>query len=164
MKPTKKLIKEWKSVFDEYKALLQPNQKTIPEVIDYLKLKYPIKEDISEKAKQVVVGNIIMNAPLLIKLPKGKELVPMVFTVLNEGNAKKLYDEQEDIFKNFPIIVGMEFETGYILVEGSSELKDELTAFQGLDKDDLNNYYIVANYIRCLSKYSVLESVLNHSS
>ena len=87
--------------------------------------------------------------------------MPIVFRVLNEEKGKKLYEEQEEVFENCPIIIGMEFETGCIFVEGSSELADEITAFQGLDEDDLNNYYLVANYIRCLKKYGFLETVLN---
>ncbi|WP_373485600.1 hypothetical protein [Acetobacterium malicum] len=32
---------------------------------------------------------------------------------------------------------------------------DELVAFAGLDQADLNNYYLVANYIACLEKRRV---------
>ena len=158
---SQELIQEWKLVSTEYKPLLQPNKKEISEVIQYLKQNYRTNEDSSEKVKQVVIGNIIMNEPLSAKIPKGKELLPIVFRVLNEEKGKKLYEEQEEVFENCPIIIGMEFETGCIFVEGSSELADEITAFQGLDEDDLNNYYLVANYIRCLKKYGFLETVLN---
>ncbi|MGO0881625.1 hypothetical protein ACTPDI_02495 [Clostridioides difficile] len=51
----------------------------------------------------------------------------------------------------------MEFETGCVFVEGSSELADEITAFKGLDEDDINNYYVVANYVRCLKKYNLID-------
>jgi hypothetical protein len=102
-----------------------------------------------------------MNEPFSAKIPKGKELIPIVFSVLNEEKGKKLYEEQEEVFENCTIIVGMEFETGCVFVEGSSELADEITAFQGLDEEDHNNYYLVANYIRCLKKYGLLETVLN---
>ncbi|EQE88463.1 hypothetical protein QMY_0540 [Clostridioides difficile F152] len=51
----------------------------------------------------------------------------------------------------------MEFETGCVFVEGSDELNDEITAFKGLDKYDINNYYLVANYIRCLKKYKLID-------
>ena len=57
----------------------------------------------------------------------------------------------------------MEFETGCIFVEGSSVLADEITAFQGLDQDDLENYYLVANYIRCLKKRGLLETVVQQA-
>ncbi|TCK92671.1 hypothetical protein EDC19_1824 [Natranaerovirga hydrolytica] len=161
MEPTQELIQEWKLVFAEYKSLLQPNKKGISEVIQYLKQKYQMKEDTSEKAKQVVISNITMNEVFSAKIPRGKELRPIVFSIVNEEKGKKLYEEREEVFRNCPIMIGMEFETGCNFVEGSSELADEMTAFQGLDKDDLNNYYLVANYIRCLKKYGILETFLN---
>ena len=70
---SQELIQEWKLVSTEYKPLLQPNKKEISEVIQYLKQNYRTNEDSSEKVKQVVIGNIIMNEPLSAKIPKGKE-------------------------------------------------------------------------------------------
>jgi hypothetical protein len=51
-------------------------------------------------------------------------------------------------------------ETACVFIEGSGELADEIAAYQGLDKDDLGNFYLVANYIRCLEKYDLLDNVL----
>ncbi len=39
------------------------------------------------------------------------------------------------------------------MVEGSSELWNELFAFRGLDEEDLKNYYLVAEYISCLKQF-----------
>lgn len=68
-----------------------------------------------------------------------------------------MYDIQEEVYSGCLIIVGMEFETGCVFVEGSDELNDEITAFKGLDKYDINNYYLVANYVRCLKKYDLID-------
>lgn len=51
----------------------------------------------------------------------------------------------------------MEFEIGYVFVEGSDEFNDEIIFFKGLDKYDINNYYLVVNYIRCLKKYKLID-------
>ena len=59
-------------------------------------------------------------------------------------NGKLLYEKQDNIFKGEDIFVGIEMETGFIHVEGSSLLWDELFAFRGLDTDDLKNIYLVA--------------------
>lgn len=60
-------------------------------------------------------------------------------------------------------MIGMESETGFVYVEGSKELSDEITAFQGLDLEELTNFYLVANYVRCLKKYNKLNEALNHT-
>lgn len=52
-------------------------------------------------------------------------------------------------------MVGLEHETAFVMVEGSSDLADELVAFAGLDAADLNNYDLVANYIACLEKFGL---------
>ncbi|MBC3898897.1 hypothetical protein GH811_04625 [Acetobacterium malicum] len=58
-------------------------------------------------------------------------------------------------------MVGLEHETAFVMVEGSSDLADELVAFAGLDAADLNNYYLVANYIACLEKFGLLAEVIS---
>ena len=57
-------------------------------------------------------------------------------------------------------MVGLEHETAFVMVEGSSDLADELVAFAGLDQADLDNYYLVANYITCLEKFNLLAEVV----
>ena len=47
------------------------------------------------------------------------------------------------------------------MVEGSSRLWDELFVYRGLDLVDLDNFYLVAEYVECLKKagdpYRVLD-------
>ncbi len=60
-----------------------------------------------------------------------------------------------------PIYVGMDLITGYFQVEGGcSLLWDQLFAFRGLDAMDLENYYLVAEYIGCLRRFGKLERTL----
>lgn len=150
-------VREWKAVYEKYRNNLNVNAKSILELIEYLKQKYTLKEEASEEFKNVVINNIKLNEPFSKKIPSNKELKPIVFTIQNEANAKTLYENQEEIYRGGSIIVGMEFETGCVFVEGSSELTDEITAFKGLDEDDINNYYVVANYVRCLKKYNLID-------
>lgn len=150
-------IEQCKLVYEKYKDALKVNSKPILEVIELLKQKYTVKEEDSEEFKDVIINNIKLNKPFSEKITNNTELKPIVFTIQNEGNAKKLYDVQEEIYNGCPITVGMEFETGCVFVEGSDELNDEITAFRGLDKYDINNYYLVANYVRCLKKYELID-------
>ena len=115
-------IEQWKSLYEKYKSILKVNSKSVLEIIEFLKRKYVIVEETSEEFKHVVINNIKLNKPFSQKISSDKELKPIVFTIPNEGNAKKLYDTQEEIYSGCKIIVGMDFETGCVFVEG--DLKD----------------------------------------
>lgn len=157
--PSEKDVLEWKIVYNEYKPFLCPNVKTAFEVLEYLKGKYTLREEDSETLKNIVVFNVKMNEYSASKIPLDKEIKPVVFTVLNQGNGQVLYESQDDIYKGSPIYLGVELLTGYFLIEGSDELADEVTAFKGLDTQDLGNFYLVANYVRCLKKYDMLNII-----
>ena len=47
----------------------------------------------------------------------------------------------------------IDISSGCYTVEGSSLLWDELCAYQGLDKDDLDNPVCVAEYVECMKKF-----------
>jgi adenylosuccinate synthase len=101
--------------------------------------------------------------------------------VKNEGNAVRLYESQVSehtelmdkmkkniknfepySFKPVPIIIEAERKSGYILIEGSQKLSEEISMIQGLDPDELKNYYLVANCTNVLEKYSKLENIINN--
>jgi hypothetical protein len=73
----------------------------------------------------------------------------------NTGPGTYLYENQDEVFTGNNIIVGIDLVTAYFLVEGSSLLWDELFAFRGLDNDDINHFYLVAEYIACTQKFGV---------
>ncbi|MGE5390688.1 MAG: hypothetical protein ACM3PE_06440 [Deltaproteobacteria bacterium] len=158
--PTPETVEEWKAIYIEYKTKLYPNRKTALEIIEYLKQKYPITEQTKEELKQVVVDNVILNKCYSNKIPNSKMPDAKVFYVENIGSGKRLYEKQDDVFKENKIIVGVELESAFFMVEGSSMLWDELFVFRGLDEDDLNNFYLVAEYIACLKKFNILDRVL----
>lgn len=76
-------------------------------------------------------------------------------SVTPTGRGALLYEQRETLYGDAPIMVGLEHQTAFDMVEGSGDLADELVAFTGLDAADLNNYYLVANYIACLEKFGV---------
>jgi hypothetical protein len=157
---TPEMVETWKSIFAEYKTRLSPNRKKAQGIIEYLERKYQLEESVDEEWKQVVIDNVLLSDFYLSKLPAGRTVSPRVFYVKNTGNGKSLYQQQDNIFNGQGIIVGIDMETGFFHVEGSSLLWDELFAFRGLDEDDLNNYYLVAEYISCLKRFDMLDDVL----
>ena len=69
---------------------------------------------------------------------------------------KKLYDIQDDIFRYNKILVGIELNSSYIFVDGSSylyNLYDEWIYFSGLDEEDIKNYFLSAQYVQCREKF-----------
>ena len=68
---------------------------------------------------------------------------------------EKIYDNQENIWENCPIFIGIDLSTGYVQVEGSCLLYDEIYAFQGIDEFDIENCVRVAEYIDCLKKFNL---------
>lgn len=159
-KATPEMIEEWKAIWENYKDKLQPNRKSGSEIVDYIAGKYPlISLNNDEKAKQIVCQNVLQNIANFEKLPEGKAPFPAVFIVENKDNGKDLYDKQDEIFKGIDIFVGIDIVSGYFIVEGSSFLWDELFAFRGLDKKDIENFYLLAEYVACLEKFSFMEQM-----
>ncbi|MDD4347175.1 MAG: hypothetical protein PHZ11_09930 [Desulfitobacteriaceae bacterium] len=156
--PTPEMVENWKRIWIEYKDKLLPNRKSGAEVVDYLTNKYPLRELHDDKATQVVLDNVVYNKPFADKLPIGADPSAVTFIVKNTGTGKVLYKNQDKIFKGNSIFVGIDLNSGYYCVEGSSMLWDELCAFQGLDKSDLQNYYRVAEYISCLKRFGLMEN------
>ena len=144
--PTLKMIEQWKSVYFKFKDKLKPNRKTGQELIDYLKAKYDLIQFENEKANEIVTGNVINNEPFFKKLAKGEIPHPVTF-YWKQGKNK--------------VFIGIDLSSGMYHVENDENLWDELCAFQGLDEDDLKNYYCVAEYISCLKKFGKLEDTLN---
>lgn len=157
---TPEMVKRWKEIWNEYKYKLVPNRKSGKEVVEYLKNKYLLKELHDGNAKRLVIDNVLCNEPYAEKLPIGAEPTAVTFIVENQDNGKFLYQNQDEVFRGNNIFVGVELETGFFCVEGSSLLWDELYIFQGLDEKDIQNYFCVAEYISCLKKFGLLESVL----
>lgn len=146
--PTEELIKEWKDIYDKNKDNLIPNKKEGLEIIQYLQENYSTIEIENQELESIVCDNIVSNEYSRNKL-NGKNPIIRLFEI----EDKKLYDIQDKVFKGIKIIVGIELNTSFIFVEGSSYLFDNLTAFTGLDEYDIKNYFLVAQYIKCKEKF-----------
>lgn len=159
-KVTTEMIREWKETAKTYRSLLRPGRKTGAEILAYLAGKYPVREFTTDTLRDVVGDNILSNECHARKMPAGT--IPEVsgFLIENTGTGKHLYENQEDMFRGRAIIGAVELNSAYFMVEGSSLLWDELFAFQGLDEEDLANYYLVAEYIGCLKRFGLLDEVL----
>ena len=88
------IINEWKKTYEEYRQLLKPNRKYIDEILEYIKLKYPVEEDTSDKARKVVEKSVLYNYYSKRLSENDKVLSIVVFRVKNEDNAVQLYDVQ----------------------------------------------------------------------
>lgn len=153
--PTPEMVQSWKETYNTFRPGLKPNRKPIQDVIAYLKENYPVIERNEESLLQVVIDNVILNEYSAQKISTGKNPLPQVFQIENTTAGKRLYENQDDVFKGCDIIVGFELESGYFMVEGSSQLWDELFVYRGLDEEDLNNYYLVAEYVSCVQKSGI---------
>lgn len=148
--PTEEMIKEWQDIYNKSKDNLKPNKKDSLEIIKYLKENYSVVEIENPELEKVVYDNIVLNEYSNQKLC-GKNPIIRLFEITD----KNLYEKQDDVFKEIKIIVGIELNTSYIFVEGSSYLYDELTAYTGLDEYDIKNYFLVAQYIKYKEKFNV---------
>ena len=159
-KPTPEQIAGWKETFAAYRPKLKPNRKTAEEMIAYLCARYPVEKLPDKRWEQVVIQNVTMNPFAAEKLPAGSRPEAAVYRVANAGAGKELYAKQSAPFAGMPITVGIERVTSEFHVEGSAELWDELFAFRGLDAADLENFYLVAEYVGCLMRAGTLEATL----
>jgi hypothetical protein len=161
-------LKEVEDLFIKYSPILKPNRKSVAEIVEYIKAKYPVEEDNSPRAKRLVEVNVLNS---FSKDMEAKE-IPLKITVLNiknEDTAKVLYDfqEQEHLefidkmkhvranfegypFENSPIRIDVEENSDYMVIEGSGLLADEVTIFRGLDEKELKDKYLVANYVKAI--------------
>lgn len=52
-------------------------------------------------------------------------------------------------------MVGIELQTSFIFVEGGNYLYEELTAYTGLDEEDIKDSYLVLQYIKYKEKFKI---------
>ena len=151
---TNEELLKWQEIHKRFKDKLSPNRKSGSEVLDYIKSKYPLDETFEERFLLAVSENVLANEFLREKLPEGVKPDPMGFFLRNEGAGSVIYAGQEEVWEACPIFVGIDLNSGYVHVEGSSMLYDEIFAFQGIDKFDIENYVITAAYLDCLKKHN----------
>lgn len=149
-RPTEEMIAEWQEIHKAHRSHMQPNRKSGTELIAWLCAHYPVTELHDQELLEMVTLSVMENAHYAEKLPEGISPKPRAFRIENTGTGAELYEIQEDIWAECAyILVTLEEVTGEFFVEGSCKLWDEMFAFRGLDAADLENYYLVAEYIKC---------------
>ncbi|MGN0621494.1 MAG: hypothetical protein ACI4I9_06470 [Porcipelethomonas sp.] len=133
-KPTFKMVRKWKRIFDENHESMKPNRKTGAEVDNYFRSKYPFTVLKSQKYEDIVISNILENKFNYEKLPEGAQ--PVIKTYMTE-----------DMFVGIDLITGF-FQVECEDIKKAVSLYDDLFVYRGLDELDLQNCYLVAEYIR----------------
>lgn len=164
--PTIQMVESWKKIWAEYHDRLKPNRKSGGELLEYLMGKYTLTEIYEAEALEAVYMNVTMNECFAIKLPEDTLPQPRAFFLENSGSGAIFYkEENQDPFEIWggeitKIFIGIDIASGYFMVGGSTMLWDELYAYQGLDEDDIKSTYRVAEYINCLKRFGLLDSVM----
>ena len=132
--PTEAMLAEWKAIFQQYRPTLTPNRKSGTEVNVYFREKYDFPQVDSPGMRDAVTGNILYNEIFREKLADGQS--PEIVTYASGG-----------------IVVGIDLTTGFFQVECEEIEKvipifDDLFAYRGLDEKDLQNVFLVAEYVR----------------
>ena len=129
--PTPEEVNEWRQIFKKYRGFLTPNRRTGRELDEYLRAHYDMKRVYSDELSEIVAGGVTDNEHDREKLPEGMEPEPVTY-LLDDGK----------------IFVGIDLTTGAFHVEGSEELYNELFVYLGLDEKDLENCFLVAEYVK----------------
>ncbi len=139
-KPTVEMIEKWKKTFEENRNNLFPNRKNGKEVDEHFKSIYDYEELDSPKHKKIIEYNIMHSNHNKAKLSDGMMPEIAIYKI-----------------RNTDILVGIDRVTGFFQVESKdtekmAEVYDDLFAFRGLDLMDIDNYFLVAQYIECTNK------------
>lgn len=166
------VVEKWMEVYDTYRPKLVPNRKEPKDILDFLKEYYTLRPVQSEYAIEYVKDMAVKDNYILMQNIEEEKLQIEVFQVEEDGAGKLLYDLQESEhkqqmellgkikqgfqdydFSSQPIIVGVEHESGYIMVEGSQLLYDRIIMERGLDEEELGNVYLVVDYVETMLKH-----------
>lgn len=146
---TPEMLEAWREIWKENKDRLKPNRRSGAELIAYLQERYVLTEFQEPLSASIVSDNILLSPHRAAKLPEGVLPHPRTFWLENKGAGTRFFT-QDPIYKDQErIFVGIDEVTGEFHIELSSLLWDELFAFRGLDAADLENCYLVAEYITC---------------
>lgn len=158
--PTAEDLITWHREAAQFRPYLEPNRRSAEDILTYLRAHYPVAESEDQRLHDVVAQNVLLNSFFARKLPTDSRPETRVVLVGEEGAGAGLYARREDVFKGSPIIVGLETHSAFLMTEGSSELHDELVAFAGLDAADIENDFLVWEYVDCLRKFKPEDPLL----
>lgn len=136
--PTPEMIAQWKRVFEMYRSALTPNRKSGKEVDRYFREKYPYQMFDNAAFRKIASLNITENDFFKRKLPK--DTLPDIQSY-QTGNA----------------LVAIDLCTGEFHIESENieevvQIHDDLFVYRGLDGEDLQNFFLVAEYVTLSQK------------
>jgi hypothetical protein len=144
---TPEMVVEWKRTWEAWRKRLSPNRRRGDELVSYLRGKYPLREMSGECHVRAIRENVLANGFSREKLAMGDTPRPVAFVVEDVGAGSALYAKKDAVDGPGPILIGIDLATGEFQVEGSAALWDELFIFRGLDEADLENPFLVAQYV-----------------
>lgn len=132
-RPTPEMCRRWKRMFEQYRIFLRPDRRSGAEVDAYFRSKYPFHPCVDPEFREVVKRNIMENEYFRTKLPHGTS--PQINTYVVGA-----------------VLVGIDTVGGYFQVEcadmeKAAPIYDDLFVYRGLDEDDLQNFFLVAQYV-----------------
>ncbi len=161
-------------IFNDFKGKLAPNLLPFEEVLETIHNRYTLIPIRAEELRGRTEQNVLFNTCLVRHLPDSREMRIEIFLVIEDEKSIHLYDKQKeeyDFYKekmlaynaNYspnefiktPIILGYEYYTNYLWVEGSFKLRDEITLIRGLSEEELRNRQLLVGYVRALRKTNV---------
>lgn len=131
-------LKEYRKLYIECRNSLKPNRKSGQQVERYLVDNYNAVRIEHSVFQKVVEDNILTNDFKLKKLSRDARPSVNVYLV-------------DDVLVGIDVVSG-EFHVECRDIDRMSEIYDNLFAFRGLDKDDLKNFVLVGEYIKCTEK------------
>ncbi len=149
-------LEDFTQLYNQYKHTLQANRKSGEQLLAYLKKHYDVIEATDQAFVEMVAFNIMHNEYSREKVDPNKALNIKKLVLKNEGRNTSLFKEEEALLwgKNKNCIeVGIDTNSAYYCVSGSTALWDELCAYQGLDVYDLQNVVCVGQYLQCLQQF-----------
>lgn len=130
---TAEMIEEWERVFKAHRQSLLPNRKSGIDVDSYFRGKYQYNTLSSPKFEEVVKLGILENEYSKDKL-NGQLPLIRSYTV-------------GDVMIGIDLVSG-EFHVESENIEEMAKIYDDLFAFRGLDEEDIENFCLVAEYVR----------------
>ena len=171
----REVVEGWQKLYDLHRPHLQENHKHALDVSHYVMKEYPLRRVYSPYAIELMEENALKLKGAQAKETEGEPLQVEVYQVEETGKGKELYDLQEQEhnqtmmtlqqampgfmpydFSSQPIVIGFEFTCDYVFSEGSQKLSDEIIMYRGLSKEELDNIYLVADYIETMQRYGKL--------
>lgn len=132
--PTAEMILEWKKIFEIHHSTLRPNRKSGNEVDLYFRTKYTYQLFDDAEFREIASLNITKNDYFKSRLPK--DTLPNIQSY-RTGN----------VFVAIDLFTG-EFHVESENIEEVISIHDDLFLYRGLDEIDLQNYFLVAEYVK----------------